>query len=217
MRELIKTTLADQVYAILRENIINQTIKSGEKLILKILQERFSVSSTPIREAINKLAHEGLVDQVTNIGAKVIRLSINDCREIYDYCSCLDAAALTLALRSGRTAEIISELSECIEAQEKSLQATNIDEFLGHSDHFHAIFFKYANNSRLFQAAMQIDGQFTLLSTLYQKLTLTKAVVLSEHKNIVAAIAANDSEKAAGLMISHFEHAKNYLLGNIGK
>ncbi|MGN1033354.1 MAG: GntR family transcriptional regulator, partial [Intestinibacter sp.] len=55
MNSLNKSTLSEQIYQILKNDIITQEIKCGEKLTLKNLKERFQVSSTPIREALTKL------------------------------------------------------------------------------------------------------------------------------------------------------------------
>lgn len=215
MKNVVKMTLADQIYTILREDILNQNIKCGEKLTLKILQERFNISSTPIREAMKRLSQEGLLEHVTNIGAKVIDIDESDIKEIYDFCLYLDLAALNLALKSGKIDELARELNNCIELQEKSLKLGNIDDFKLHSDNFHDIFFRYANNSRLYNASKNIRSQFTILSTIYQNLTVTQSTVLAEHKDIVSYIVNGDFKKAASLMENHFEHAKNYLLNNI--
>lgn len=216
MRNVVKMTLADQIYSILREDIINQNIKCGEKLTLKILKERFELSSTPIREALNRLSQEGLIDHVTNIGAKVIEFNEKDVKEIYDFCCCLDLSALSLSLESGKAAEIILELKNSIEAQEKALEASDMDSFKLHSDDFHDIFFRYADNLRLYDASKKIRSQFSILTSIYQNLTVSKSVVFIEHKEIAEAIISNDYEKAAALMKNHFEHAKSYLLKNLG-
>lgn len=215
MRNLVKMTLAEQIYTILREDIISQAIPCGEKLTLKALQERFDISSTPIREAINRLSQEGLVDHVTNIGAKVVDMKEKDIKEIYDFCSYLDGAALKLALESGKLDDLIYELNQCIELQEESLESGNMDTFKLQSDHFHDIFFKYADNSRLYNAALKIRSQFSILTTIYQNYTIAKSVVFIEHKNIATAIEGRDFTNAASLMANHFEHAKSYLLENI--
>lgn len=215
MRNVVKMTLADQIYSILREDIINQNIQCGEKLTLKILQERFDLSSTPIREALNRLSQEGLIEHVTNIGAKVISFKVEDVKEIYDFCSYLDLAALDLALKSGKIDEIVIELNNCIELQEKSLGIGDMDSFKMHSDNFHDILFKFADNSRLYNASKKIRSQFSILTSIYQNLTVSKSVVFIEHKDIAAAIGYRDFSKAESLMKSHFEHAKNYLLNNL--
>lgn len=215
MRTVVRMTLADQIYTILREDIINQNIKCGEKLTLKILKEKFNTSSTPIREALNRLSQEGLIDHITNLGAKVIDINENDIIEIYDFCLYLDLAALNLALKSEKVDDIIYELNSCIELQEKSLEAGNISDFKLHSDNFHDIFFRYADNSRLYNASKNIRSQFSILTTIYQNFTVTQSMVFKEHKAIVSSITAMDFDKTASLMESHFAHAKSYLLDNI--
>jgi DNA-binding GntR family transcriptional regulator len=215
MRNVVKMTLADQIYSILREDIISQNIKCGEKLTLKILQERFELSSTPIREALNRLSQEGLIDHVTNIGAKVIEFNEKDVNEIYDFCCCLDLNALDLSLESGKVDEIILELNKSIKAQEKALEAEDMDSYKLHSDNFHDIFFKFADNSRLYNASKNIRSQFSILTSIYQNFTVSKSVVFIEHKEIAEAISSRDFIKAASLMKNHFEHAKNYLLNNL--
>ena len=56
---LDKKTLSSRIYEILRTDILSQKISLGEKLTLKALQERFGVSSTPIREALTRLSDDG--------------------------------------------------------------------------------------------------------------------------------------------------------------
>ena len=53
--QLNKATLSEQIYTILKNDILDQSIPQGEKLTLKNLQERFATSSTPIRDALTRL------------------------------------------------------------------------------------------------------------------------------------------------------------------
>lgn len=212
MIEVIKTTLGDQIYTILREDIISQRIKCGEKLTLKALQERFDISSTPIREAIKRLSQEGLVEHVTNVGAKVIDIKEKDIKEIYDFCAVLDSAALKYAMRSREYEELVYELENCVKSQEISLNSDNIKNFKLHSDNFHDILYKYADNSRLYDAARSIRSQFTILTNKYQNYINAETAVLAEHKELLEAIKSKDIENASSIMTRHFENAKNYLL-----
>lgn len=215
MKNVIKTSLADQIYTILREDIINQRIKCGEKLTLKALQERFGTSSTPIREAIKRLNQEGLIENVTNVGAKVINIKANDIKEIYDFCSVLDVAALKMALENEKIDNMIQELDDAIKYQEISLKNSNINNFKIYSDKFHDVLYKYANNSRLYDASIKIRSQFTILANKYQNYKNAETTVLAEHKNILEAIKNKEIEKASSLMMQHFEHGKCYLLKSI--
>lgn len=215
MKDIIKTTLSEQIYTILKEDIINQTIKCGEKLTIKALQERFNISSTPVRDAMGRLNQDGLIDHVTNVGAKIIVLEGKDVSEIYDFCSILDVAALQLSMKSNKVEEFILEVTKCIAHQEKALASKNIKDFKQHSDDFHDIFFRYADNSRLYNAAIKLRSQLSILTNKYQNLIIAKSVVFIEHKQIVDAIANKDYDNSALLLKNHFEHEKSYLLENL--
>jgi DNA-binding GntR family transcriptional regulator len=215
MGNIVKTSLSEQIYSILREDIINQNIKCDEKLTIKSLQDRFGISSTPIREALNRLSQDGLIDHVTNIGARVVDIKEKDIIEIYDFCSLLDITALKLAVISGKADEVISKLNDCIKFQEQALESEDIKEFKVHSDDFHDIFFKYADNTRLYDASLKIRSQLSILTNKYQNFTVAKSVVLIEHKGIAEAIQKKDFDMSVTLMTNHFEHAKCYLLQNL--
>ena len=77
---LNKSTLSEQIYQILRNDILTQKIPCGEKLTLKLLQERFQVSSTPIREALTRLTQDQRVSYYSNVGIRVIRFTADDLR-----------------------------------------------------------------------------------------------------------------------------------------
>lgn len=215
MKDLMKMTLAEQIYTILREDIINQSLKCGEKLTLKAIQERFGISSTPAREAMIRLNREGLLDHVTNIGAKVIDFQRKDIIEIYNMCSILDTAAVKLAMQGNRQESLEAELLQSIKLQEKALEAGNTADFIPLSNGFHYIFYKYAENSRLCNTMRNMDSQFCVLSNIYQNFTVAKPVMLAEHKDIAASVCEKNSVRAAQLMESHFAHGRDFLLENL--
>ena len=214
MRDIIKSTLSEQIYSILREDIINQTIACGEKLNLKQLQERFDTSTTPIRDALNRLSQEGLINYISNIGVSVIDLNEKDINDIYDFCAILDTAALRMAFENNPD-EFIRKLKDNIKSQEASLDTGNTKDFNLYSDNFHDLFYQFANNSRLYSAAITIRSQFSILTTKYQNFVVVKSIVVKEHESIAKAIESRDCEKAVTLLNNHFGHAKDYLLGQI--
>lgn len=65
------TSIKDQIYQILKEEIISGKLKSGEKLVEQNIATRFNVSRSPVREAIKQLTGDGLVVNVTNHGVHV--------------------------------------------------------------------------------------------------------------------------------------------------
>lgn len=210
----MKETLSKQIYDILKEDIIQQKIPCGTKITLKSLQTRFGLSSTPIREAIKVLSSEGLIIDVTNVGARVISFNRDDVTEIYNFCCVLDTAALRFALNRKPCDNFCSEILECMEKQKQALDQMDLEDFKIYSDKFHDLFFIYAHNSRLYDASKKIRSQLSILTTKYQSVSVAKSVVLVEHAKIAEAIAAQDAEKAADLLQRHFYSEKEYLLKN---
>lgn len=109
---LAKANLSDQIYEMLREDIVHQRIKCGEKMTVKMLVERFQVSATPVREALVRLAQEKLVTYHPNAGASVIELTDNDIRELYEFVGDVDSLAIYYASRHPDNEELIEKLKE---------------------------------------------------------------------------------------------------------
>ena len=214
MEKINKITLTEQVYLVLRNDIIQQNIKCGEKLYLGTLQSRFNVSSSPIREAMNRLYQDGLLEYYSNQGAIVIDLKKQDIIEIYDFYLELECTAIKFALKNVSYEQISEELYENILLQEKSVDLEDSTYFKKVSDEFHIIFYNYANNSRLLSAVERIRGQFSILASKYQNFSETKHNVVKEHREIYEAIRNKDYEGTIYLMGKHFHNSKNYILNN---
>ena len=87
-------TLSEQIYDELYHDITRQQLRCGQKLTLNMLKERFHVSHTPIREALMRLAENGLVTYYSNCGVTVIEFEERDIQELYQFASELDALAI---------------------------------------------------------------------------------------------------------------------------
>ena len=69
MSKIKKQSLVDQLYSQLREEIITLRYPLGSRLNVNEIQDDYGVSSTPLREALNRLQQEGLVVMENNVGA----------------------------------------------------------------------------------------------------------------------------------------------------
>ena len=193
------------------KDIITQTLKCGDRLNIRELQERLSSSSTPIREAINRLQQEGLVDYVTNVGAKVIEIERHDIIEINTLCKMLDCGAVRLAMETGRYEEIAAELKRHIDGQEKYLEEKKEEEYAFHSDQIHEVFYTFANNRRLSKMSSQIQGQLSILVVKYQLLH-NQLQGIREHKLIYDSVRENNVGQAVENMGAHYDNSLKILL-----
>jgi len=196
MDQLSKKTLSEQIHDILRQEILTQVIPCGEKLTIRQLQARFGTSSTPVRDAMVRLAQEGLLDQVSNAGARVVRLTEQDVREIYEMCRVLDAAALGAALRHDGAA-FLQALRQNVAQQALALERGDLDAFRLHSDAFHDLFYLHAGNRRLTEAAVHIRGQLSILTNRWQNLQRAETIILGEHRALVALLGEAEAQPGA--------------------
>ena len=216
---LIKSTLSEQIYQILRSDILNQTIHFGERLTLKNLQERFDVSSTPIREALTRLSEEELVVYYSNVGVRVIEPQKEDLRELYQFIGDLDALAITYASASKRPKELIAQLRDNISqtALDGLEHADNerIRLWMEQSDRFHLIFYDYCDNMRLTRAAERLRSQMSIFSNLYEKDLQVQKEIEACHIRIFEAYEQGQYPLAAERMRSHVMESLKFALERI--
>ena len=216
---LNKATLSEQIYNILRSDILTRAIRPGEKLTLKSLQERFGVSSTPVRDALTRLADEGLAVYYSNIGVSVIELSESDLRELYQFMGDLDSLAILYAAKRPdqkpilrRLEENISKTSVIYQQKESPVPRQQMLEWKELSDNFHLIFYDYCDNARLTRAAEKQRSQLTIYSNLYETVPPYQSAIEAFHENIYKAYKSGDYELSARRMKQHLEESLTFAL-----
>ena len=96
---LVKTprTMAEQVYDLLRERILQQQLMPGERLLEIAVSESLKVSRTPVREAFRLLQQDGLVERIPQGGVRVTDLSLEELKEISALRAVLEVHAIDIA------------------------------------------------------------------------------------------------------------------------
>lgn len=204
---LNKQTLSEQIYDILRQDILTQKITCGTKLTLKMLQERFEVSSTPIREALTRLSEEGLMFYYSNIGVRVLEFTPQDLREIFQFMGDLDALAVQYAAENPQCEELANRLRENLAACEKE---TDMKRLLELSDEFHLLFYEYCDNSRLKSSAERMRSQLSVAAYQYEQQADNRSHIHEEHKEIYDAFNRGETNEAAAKMKAHLMHSLTY-------
>lgn len=214
---LNKSTLSEQIYQILRSDILNRKIPMGEKLTLKNLQTRFEVSSTPIREALTRLTEDGLVNYYSNVGVNVISLSKKDLTELYQFMGDLDRLAILYSEAFPKRELICRELDTTISQtsvieKKELLLPEEISRWIEYSDRFHLLFYDYCSNTRLTHAAEKLRSQLTIFSNLYETKLQPQKEINRMHTDIYHAYCEGRIREAADLMKTHLEHSMEYAL-----
>lgn len=200
-------TQAEKIANELTTDIVVGALKPNERLSEQALVERFGASRAPVREAIQKLEAKSLVVRVPNAGARVVSLSLEELKDIYEVRLELEGMACRLAAQRMTEDEIV-ELKQLLAEHEADIQASQGQSYYqkaGDLD-FHYRIIQGAKNSRLHQ---MLCGELYHLVRMYRYQTSTNKQrpthALTEHHRIVEAIANRDSELAELLMRRHIQ------------
>ncbi|WP_320818810.1 GntR family transcriptional regulator [Thalassolituus sp.] len=209
----IATTLAEKVFTELATAIVRGELRPGERLSEQNLVERYGGSRAPMREAIQKLEARNLVVRVPHAGARVVSLSLQELKDIYEVRLELEGMACRLAAERMTDVEI-DELHALLREHEDSIAAEQGQSYYqkaGDLD-FHYRIIKGSKNHRLHQ---MLCGDLYHIVRMYRYQTSTSSKrpqqALLEHQRIVEAIAGRDAELAELLMRRHIQASLNNL------
>ena len=200
---LDRSTLSDQIYKQLREDIILGKIPSGKRITMRELQEQFSISSTPVREALTRLAQDRLVEYITNQGAKVIELTAQDVRELLEMCTLYDCYAVEKAMENPDRDELLEELRAAIQRQknyQKNSEKSH-KEYSAIFNDFHETIYAFSGNAWMKNATMEYNS-FLFLADVRKRIDYPE-IAIQEHQAILDAIASDDSALAVSRMKEH--------------
>lgn len=93
----LPNSVSDQLYKMLRQKIMGQELRGGDRLIQTDIAQEFSISRTPIREALRRLEQEGLVERMPQGGLRVVKISPGDVKDLYGIRAVLSSYAAELA------------------------------------------------------------------------------------------------------------------------
>ncbi len=200
--KLENLTLWQRVHSHLREEILSERLRPGTELQEAALARELGVSRGPLREAIGRLASEGLVTVRPRRSAVVRSLSREEFLELYQVREALEVAAVRLAVpRLGagglaRLRGLTDEMASCA-------QTGRLDEFFEANAAFHDAIFAAAGNGKLCEMYGQLVGQMGRYRTRSVAIRGNLQRSVLEHRAVLRAVAAGDAEEAARLLSVH--------------
>lgn len=195
----------------LRAAVITGELAPGSLHSVQTLATQLGVSRTPVREALIKLAQQGMVRFERNRGVRVLQTSVHDLEEVFALRLLLEVPATRRACQlldaAGR-----KELRRLYRAMERAADADDEFRLWEHDRRFHRAVLEASGNSRL---ASYVDGlRDTVLrrgvSTARSSRTLDD--IVREHLAVLECIEAGDADGAAAAMQSHVRHTAELLI-----
>ncbi|MBK8019852.1 MAG: GntR family transcriptional regulator [Chloroflexi bacterium] len=200
--ENTQKTKKDVLVEMLRTAILSGELQPGERLIQEELAERFKVSPTPVREAIQQLVAEGVLSHSPYKGVQVAEVQAEDVRQVYLIRGALEQLAVRLAVPNLRIADV-KRMHVIQTEMQTQLAANGRSEMLALNREFHMMMYERAEMPILKQMIMTLwmkspwDSMFVVPHR--------AEMVLNEHQRILDGIDQGDAEQASAAMLHHIE------------
>lgn len=190
--ELIPS-LARQAYSRLRQEILSCTLAPGLVVTERELAGRYEISKTPIREALTRICHEGLVQRLPGRGYMVAPITVKDLRDLFSMRLILEVAAAEEAARDPSPA-LVTKLKALATITYDLKDPQSHVEFLKGNRVFHLTLAHAAGNHRLEQMLEGLLVEMDRSFYLGLRLRDSSEEMRREHEETVAALAAGDVE-----------------------
>lgn len=188
----------------LEDEILGSRLKPGDRLDEQALAKRFSVSRTPVREALRHLASSGLIEIRRNQGATVRTLTTTELIEMFQVMAELEGLCARLCARRMTDSELAAMRSQN-ELCDARARAGDHDGFFEANNIFHDTIYAGSQNVYLHSEARKLRNRINVYRRhiTFQPRRMTRTV--AEHWKIVEAIEAGEAEAAHKFMREHVD------------
>lgn len=214
-------TLTEAAVDTIRNHILDMTLAAGSRVDAPLLMKQFKLSRTPAREALNRLAAEGLIVIHPNRGAYVRRLDFDDLQALFDiyfveermlghFCSFEDPG-------------LVADLERLHQDHQAATRAKRYLDITRLNSEFHVRIARSSGNDYVHEFAYRIQNHFRRLSFCIYQLESRLAGVLEgqmkrivdEHAQIIAAIRRRDRAALGDILMAHARRARDRLIAAI--
>lgn len=200
-----QVSLVDQAAARIRALMLTGQIAPGTKMREEWLQGLLGISRPPIREAIQILVHEGLLERLARRGVRAPEFTPRDAWEIYSLRAALDRYALT----NGMPAEehLLEPMRAAIVDMKRASQESDHPGFVAANREFHLALIALARNNRLYSTYVSLMNQmqFFMSINLAREAEQDTAVGVQRHETLLKAIESGDVSQALAALDEHGE------------
>ncbi|HCA40682.1 MAG TPA: GntR family transcriptional regulator [Aminobacterium sp.] len=208
MREArLYTTSADYAYQELRHKIITKQLKPGQRLPEVNIAVQMGVSRTPVREALRRLASEGLVVIIPNSGARLAAPTAREIEDTFLVREQLETLAIRLAAeRIGD--RHLRRLEEAMIEEGRAIEEKDLEKYLEVNEAFHKAIADASGNKVLAEYVENILARTNAYVVFYDPFYQLETVPsVDAHREILIALRHHDSERSVTLLKKHLQDA----------
>ena len=210
MRNYKSTSLADQVFDKLENDIIQGIYQRGELLTELKLVEQLGVSRTPIREALRRLEQERLIED-TGKGSRVLGITKEDLEDIMNIRQRIEGLAAYYAAKN-ITPDGLRELTHIVDLQEFYFSKHDKEHLRQVDDQFHDMICALSRRSVIADTLIPLMRK----TRCYRRVAIDDwertTNTMNEHRKMFEAIASGNAELAQELATQHIIHASRHMI-----
>lgn len=194
--------LSDSIADTIEGLILEGSFSEGERLDEVQLATRFSVSRTPVREALQRLAASGLVEQMPRRGVFVRQPGPVELIEMFEVMAELEAVCARLAA-SRISDAALDDLRDANLRCNEAVTAQDADSYYLENERFHRILYRQSGNAFLEQECLRLHRRLKPFRRLQLRLRGRLRQSMTEHEEVLAALRDGDGDRAATVIRQH--------------
>jgi DNA-binding GntR family transcriptional regulator len=192
----------EELVRAIEAEILDGSLAPGERLDERALAERFNISRTPVREALNRLATTGLIEVRRNAGMFVATFTLTEVLELYEAVAEIEMIATRLSTR--RATAIQRQRILELAAEFRSLADTgDIDAFAAKNIVFHEVIYEASHNRYLAQLARQARRRVWAFRKMHFGMPGRMQISAHEHLALAAAINEGNEDEVVRILHAH--------------
>ena len=196
-----------RVTAVLRKALLSGEYRPGEELSLTEMAAKLGVSRTPVREAFQSLAAEGLLELRMNRGAIVTGIDEKFIQDHFEVRRLLEGEAVFKAVKTLGDFRELTELQQWAQAHQGEMTQ---EEYRSYNQRFHTAIWKAADNGKLFQLLSSLWNGPSCATT--QRDWAHEAQSIQEHWQMLEWMQQGEAERARGVMEKHIIRSMDNIL-----
>lgn len=202
----LELSLAEQVHARLRSDIVHARLRPGELLSENQQALRLGVSRTPVREAIQRLVREGWVRVLAQRGTRVSLLSMARIREALFVREAVETHGIRRLMENAPGETAWTRLEQCIESQQKALHAQDLEAIMQADAAFHRSLLDLCGMGAVWPIVAQARDMHQRVRAIAVPELQSGEQALADHRAIVEALRQGDVTAAIRETGCHLHH-----------
>lgn len=205
----------EDIYKRLRDEILSCALVPGQPLYEREIAERFSLSKSPVRDALVRLQAERLVIVLPRVGYRVAPVSLSDAEDLFEYRALMEEAAARRAA--------LSASDDALQGLDRFRTAKGWDKkggFVAYNRSFHLALAALCPNKRIAHAATDLIEQFdrlVVMSVSVMDTPRNTGALVEEHGAIIDAMQARDPRAVGKLLNRHVDRARRRVIGALAQ